>query len=242
MSHVYDAETNLYYLQSRYYDAEIGRFVNGDDTDFLGATGTLFSYNLFAYCENNPVNMIDLDGHAAINVVFAIVGGIVGWKLGDYVAKKLGYNSGTKYWAIRAGVAVGGAVIGWFSASILTKILAGYLKSNSAVIFKLVSKLGPSKFHSIMKFLGINPFSLAANGSKFIALARLYNSSKITLAYNWAVSLYKKAISLGYKISLDKPHGGYGWHIHLNGDNGKLSNIHIQITKAAWDYLSKLIK
>ena len=41
---------------------------------------------------------------------------------------------------------------------------------------------------------------------------------------------------------LDKPHGGFTWHIHLSGSNGKLNNLHIQITKSAWDYLSKLIK
>ncbi len=34
----------------------IGRFISSDDTAYLGATGTVTSYNLFAYCENNPVN------------------------------------------------------------------------------------------------------------------------------------------------------------------------------------------
>lgn len=181
---------------------EIGRFISADDEEYLGANGTVLSYNLFAYCENNPVNMIDATGHAAINVAFAAVGGIVGWKLGDYVAKKLGYRSGKKYWAIRAGVIVGGAVIGWFSANLMTKILAGYLKSNPSVIFKLISKLGATKFHSVMKFLGINPFTLSMNSSKFIAIARLYNNKAITLSYNWALKLYSKAKSLGFKVSL----------------------------------------
>ena len=43
---------------------------------------------------------------------------------------------------------------------------------------------------------------------------------KITLSYEWAVNLYKKAIQFGYKIALDEPHGGYSWHIHLL-KNGK---------------------
>ena len=56
----YDAETGFYYLNSRYYDPGTGRFVNADgiyDTD----TGML-SHNMFAYCNNNPINMIDSEG------------------------------------------------------------------------------------------------------------------------------------------------------------------------------------
>ena len=47
----YDTETGLYYLQSRYYDPVVGRFLNADR--LLGANGDLMSYNLFAYCSNN---------------------------------------------------------------------------------------------------------------------------------------------------------------------------------------------
>ena len=65
-SYYYDSETRLYYLQSRYYDPQVGRFLNADAVDFLGVTGTLLSYNLFAYCENDPTNCIDLFGAAKI--------------------------------------------------------------------------------------------------------------------------------------------------------------------------------
>ena len=54
----------MYYLQSRYYDPETGRFLNADDVNFLGATETLLSYNAFAYCENDPVNYDDKTGNA----------------------------------------------------------------------------------------------------------------------------------------------------------------------------------
>lgn len=59
----YDYDIEMYYLQSRYYDPEICRFINADSTDYLGATGTLLSYNLFAYCENEPVNRVDPKGN-----------------------------------------------------------------------------------------------------------------------------------------------------------------------------------
>lgn len=58
----YDYDIEMYYLQSRYYDPEICRFINADSTDYLGATGTLLSYNLFAYCENDPVGCVDETG------------------------------------------------------------------------------------------------------------------------------------------------------------------------------------
>ena len=59
----YDFTTGLYYLQSRYYNPEWGRFLNVDDTNILLATqGESLGANLFAYCGNNPVNMVDYTG------------------------------------------------------------------------------------------------------------------------------------------------------------------------------------
>ena len=55
----YDYDMGMYYLQSRYYDPNTGRFINADDTNYLNATGTVLGCNLFAYCENDPVNMVD---------------------------------------------------------------------------------------------------------------------------------------------------------------------------------------
>ncbi len=55
----YDAETGLYYLNSRYYDPELCRFISADDIAFLGIGDSLTSYNLYAYCLNNPINRID---------------------------------------------------------------------------------------------------------------------------------------------------------------------------------------
>ncbi len=61
----YDSETGYYYLQSRYYDPEICRFINADVYCDTG-TSTYNSYNMFAYCENNPVNCLDYTGEKLI--------------------------------------------------------------------------------------------------------------------------------------------------------------------------------
>ena len=61
--YVYDTETGLYYVTSRYYDPEIGRWINADTTDVLSLPYYhLGQYNLFSYCNNNPVNDRDDDG------------------------------------------------------------------------------------------------------------------------------------------------------------------------------------
>lgn len=62
----YDVYSGLYYLQSRYYDPQTGRFINADDTNYLNATGTVLGCNLFAYCENDAVNCVDPSGTTLI--------------------------------------------------------------------------------------------------------------------------------------------------------------------------------
>ena len=57
----YDAETGFYYLQSRYYDPAICRFINADAYATTNA-GSFLSCNMFAYCGNNPVNRADQSG------------------------------------------------------------------------------------------------------------------------------------------------------------------------------------
>lgn len=60
----YDSETELYYLNSRYYDPETGRFLSKDDEQYLKNNDKdICNVNLYSYCLNNPVNMVDYDGH-----------------------------------------------------------------------------------------------------------------------------------------------------------------------------------
>ena len=101
----YDSETGYYYLQTRYYNPEWGRFLNADG--YINANGDILGYNMFAYCGNNPVMGYDPTGEWSkwLSGVVNVVGGAT---------------------QIAAGVALG-ATVGWtgFGA-----VVAGFLIVN----------------------------------------------------------------------------------------------------------------
>lgn len=59
-SYRYDTETGLYYLQNRYYNPEWGRFINADG--YIQTAQGMLDKNMYAYCENDPINRIDSNG------------------------------------------------------------------------------------------------------------------------------------------------------------------------------------
>ena len=109
----FDTETSLYYLQSRYYDPAIGRFINADNyaTTYKTSTGA----NMFAYCLNNPANCKDDGGELANWLIGGVVGavaGIVGQVLSDAATSLLTGKVTVSNWQTYAGAAVGGAAGG----------------------------------------------------------------------------------------------------------------------------------
>ena len=63
----YDSEIGMYYLQSRYYDPAVGRFVNADEAMFGTVLAkTVVAHNLFVYCYNTPVKMLDFYGYEGV--------------------------------------------------------------------------------------------------------------------------------------------------------------------------------
>jgi len=73
--YVYDEETSLYYLRSRYYNPDWGRFINADSV--LGKPGILLNHNVFAYCGNNPENLVDPSGNTGTDAKFQSLSHIV---------------------------------------------------------------------------------------------------------------------------------------------------------------------
>lgn len=106
----YDVETGLYYLQTRYYDPEIGRFITIDGIEYLDPE-TINGLNLYAYCGNNPVMYTDPTGTFLIGLLLAIGGIIVGGLITGTVAA-VNRSEGESF----GGAFLGGFIDGAFGA------------------------------------------------------------------------------------------------------------------------------
>ena len=93
----YDDETGLYYLQTRYYDPDTGRFVSPDTPDYLDAE-TTGGLNLYAYCLNDPINYYDPTGHFLLGVLLVVIGVcVVATTVGEVVAYNNAEETYEKY-------------------------------------------------------------------------------------------------------------------------------------------------
>ncbi|MBR2327549.1 MAG: DNRLRE domain-containing protein [Clostridia bacterium] len=108
----YDTDTGFYYCNSRYYDPEVGRFINVDSI-IAGVGDSIQGYNMFAYCMNNPVNRFDTNGN---------------WSMPNWLKVTIGAVATVA--AVAITVATGGAVapllIG-VAASTLSGAVTGYI-------------------------------------------------------------------------------------------------------------------
>ena len=115
----WDEEIALYYLNARYYDPEVGRFISQDSIKYL-APETLNGINLFAYCLNNPVMETDPDGTFILSFLAAfaiatLVGaavGVVGQLVSDVITGVCAGNFQFSSLETYIGAAVGGAFSG----------------------------------------------------------------------------------------------------------------------------------
>ena len=149
----YDVETKLYFLKTRYYDPEIGRFITIDDISYLDPN-SINGLNLYAYCGNNPVMMVDKTGCIAISltIICMIIGAVLGAIAGGFVAHNVAKEHGQNGWALigwtMLGV-VGGAIIGGAlgagvgtAVSHFTGIVGFSISSHSVLPIKSVTVLG----------------------------------------------------------------------------------------------------
>ena len=104
----YDTETSLYYLKTRYYDPEVGRFMTIDGIEYLDPE-TINGLNLYAYCGNNPVMNIDPSGNFFLTFLLVSIG--IGFAVGGAMAGVTAYRNGARGWDL-VGSIVGGAILG----------------------------------------------------------------------------------------------------------------------------------
>ncbi len=149
----YDTETGLYYLQTRYYDPELGRFISQDSIEYADYE-SVNGLNLYAYCGNNPVMYVDPSGMKAK------------W-----------YEIWKKDWWVQAGKVVGGIVLAAVGVAITSSTL---LPAMASPLFAVAAEFGltlslygaalvgsvfNSAIESDMSAIGWNPYNTNADNA-----------------------------------------------------------------------------
>ena len=120
----YDTDLGMYYLQSRYYDSKICRFINADG--YISTSQGILGNNMYAYCGNNPIMHIDPSGESwvALGIVSAVVNVAI-----TFFAAKITQQ---EYTIVDAGVAATSGfvnaipVVGPLASGIISGAYAGY--------------------------------------------------------------------------------------------------------------------
>ena len=124
----YDADTNLYYLNARYYSPELRRFISPDDTAYLDPE-TPNGLNLYCYCGNDPVNYADPSGCSSVLAIIlcgiAVVGlglTIGGVATNNNLVTAVGLGMVGSAALVSGGIALAGAIA---TGAALTGIIGG---------------------------------------------------------------------------------------------------------------------
>jgi RHS repeat-associated protein len=216
-SYYYDVETKLYYLQTRYYDPEVGRFISQDGVEYAEPE-TINGINLYAYCGNNPVTYVDPTGELFFTCLFIslAIGAVVGAAVNGVIA----YNNGARGWEVVGAIAAGAVVGGAMGA------LAGAIIGAGAVIISTgIAAIGGGIGAGALVGGGIVGGSAVAVGAGTIVVG----GGLI------ATGVLGGILGLNIVLSTTNNRGGY-WgqkysddhnpeHIHLKGTDG--TNIRI---------------
>ena len=129
----------MYFLQTRYYDPVVGRFLNRDSVNYADPQ-TINGLNLYSYCLNNPVEYVDPTGHFPIWLAALAIGTFVSSLIsGTTNAVQTAINGGnsTEIWASFAENAITGAAMGF--AMTFGGIAAIYFGAAAAFVSGIVS-------------------------------------------------------------------------------------------------------
>lgn len=133
-SYYYDKETGWYYLNSRYYNPIIGRFITMDSVEYSGS-------NMFKYCNNNPISYYDINGNFAVSLVLG--GSIVAQLSGGFAGLMASISASlasikaaiaTAWLPVLAIALVSVAIVGLvYAIQLVSKLLANAIEARSYV-------------------------------------------------------------------------------------------------------------
>ena len=109
----------MYYLNSRYYDPNVGRFISPDSLEYL-ETNSINGLNLYCYCMNNPINKVDPSGHLAISAALFVGTILVGALIGCGTAAYSSIKQGDEWYEVTLKTLGGAALGGMLGASMGT--------------------------------------------------------------------------------------------------------------------------
>ena len=239
----YDTETGFYYVSSRYYDPEIGRFISADDTEYLGADGSVLSCNLFAYCMNNPVNRFDVDGNWSLpNWATKLVVGVGAIVIGAAVVAATAATGGAATAAF-VGAAVAGLKTAAVSGAISAAVSAGTRAVSHRVSTGSWSGAGKAAVHGAVDGFanGFMTGGIMAGGSQIL-------SSAFKLAANAGAATGRNGgLAIGNKVRMLSPNhpqayeaggtllkiGSKYKNIRFDVGSNSLFHMNIQLAKTA---------
>ena len=212
--YVYDEETNLYYVSTRYHNPTTVRFLNSDDVDLLGINGDFTTFNLFAYCGNAPISRSDANGGFWLTVGIMAIGGVIGAAV-SAVSSAVTQQAltGTVNWKSVGVAAATGFVSGAVAASPLgiqgQKIAGGIIGGLSYVADCYVNDK-PLKLDDAMLAVGMGYFSGKIGGAGANENMMLTDSAHRTMQVitreahraNQEYAQKAKARAIGYCINL----------------------------------------
>ena len=150
-----------------------------DDVDYLGASGSVLSYNLYSYCENNPVNNVDYNGNAITpaNIIGAaigvVLGAVGGYFLSRYLADQLklsGWKRKIFIIGITTVISAAAGVIGYFIGPYVQKAATKVINSFKALIkkvgFRSRGSTGRTVANSLKEKLAMEEVKSAAKAGK----------------------------------------------------------------------------
>ena len=160
----YDTETGFYFLQSRYYDPQTHRFINADG--YVSTGQGILGYNMYAYCNNNPIKLSDTNGDIPFFAITAAIGAVAGAIVGGVKAAKSGKS--VLKGALK-GAAVGG-LVGLGAGAAAGVLLAGSATASvTSVIIgakALVSVAGSAGVAAGAKMLADNVSQACSSASQ----------------------------------------------------------------------------
>ena len=203
----YDTDLGLYYLNSRYYDSNTGRFINADTLDYLEPK-SINGLNLYAYCYNNPINYADPTGHMPFFIVTAIIGAIIGVAITaavDYIPDKE-FNL---HWGWYVGAGVIGALVGAGIGMGISYYATGTLTANFKGIRwgYAIKSAAKGNYDKVLKLATQNPNSSAVSLGRYIDANSPNNYINIAKANGYTY------FDMGKYYAIAEQHG-IAWNIN----------------------------